>query len=113
MRTYVNLCESNPRKNVMITLPIQLAQKSRELGLNISKITEKALLDHTARLTERREFNSEGIERARWDSNPRLLTPEASVMSWLSRPFRGVNRLKTLFLGRLDHGPKRHIGEDN
>jgi len=92
--------------------PTELVQESKQLGLNISRIAEKALLDYTTRLTEWREFDSEGIERARRDLNPRLLTPEASVISWLSRPFHGSNWLRNLS-DRLDHGPNKHIDEDN
>jgi len=87
MTTYANLCESNLRKNVMITLPRELLRESHQRGLNISRIAENALSDAISRL----DF---GIERARRDLNPRPLTPEASVISWLSRHFHVYDLLR-------------------
>jgi len=36
----------------MITLPIRLVQESKQLGLNISKLTENALMSYLARLEQ-------------------------------------------------------------
>jgi post-segregation antitoxin (ccd killing protein) len=38
------------KANVVITLPPELAQKAKDLGLNISKIAENALREYVRRL---------------------------------------------------------------
>lgn len=45
------LCESNLRKNVIITLPYKLVRQARQKGLCISKIAESALIGAITRLS--------------------------------------------------------------
>ena len=65
------------KANVMITLPPEIVKKARELGLNISKISENALKEYIKRLQgpNPQKDNSEGgIETvdADWWGRPDL-----------------------------------------
>ena len=71
------------KKKVYINLPPELVVKSRNLGLNISKIAENSLIQAV------QNFEKSDLWWARGDLNPRLLAffkrmlPQASVQSRL------------------------------
>ena len=69
MQTLVNPCipvsTRVTRKNVTITIDIQLIEKARELGLNISKITENGLLNYITSIEQGFSGQTETFIRAR------------------------------------------------
>ena len=107
--------ERKMKVRTTISIRKDLLEKARELGLNISRITEKALEEYIKAIDEPRlhtpqaqtpfhpsqtEDGGSGRGRqtspdARWDSNPGPPAPQASVLS------------------KLDHGPSGRMGDSS
>ena len=58
METFAYKGKQRKRKNVVITLDPELVEKAKELGLNISKVCENALIQAVKALEE--AFNEKG-----------------------------------------------------
>ena len=79
------------KKNVMIRIDEEVVEKAKDLGLNISKISENALKEYISRLEAPNpqnntkgfsiNFQSKRIEWAEEDLNPRASPRQGDVLT--------------------------------
>ena len=81
------------KKKTLLYLDSDVAQKAKDLGLNLSKVSENALKEAIRRLEGTKSetdcpdgihCGERGVECEGWDSNPRRPSPEDLKSSPLS-----------------------------